>query len=264
MRDVVATAPIGKLGGAGLPRVAPMREIVGSDELKNARIREADLSGMQIRGVNLSNVTIADAWLFNTDISGTIDGLTVNGVDVGPLVEAELDRRHPERTRLRPTDVDGVREALDVVDEMWAPTIERARRLPAERLHRRIGDEYSFVETLRHLLFATDAWLIRMVLRVPDAYHEWAVPPDLPPGAPPDTGPPLDAVLEVRAERAGRLRDWLTTAGGADLSAMVWAPDATGHPQGSHRVLDCFLVVLHEEWEHRLYAERDLAVLEAS
>lgn len=41
----------------------------------------------------------------------------------------ELDRRHPERTKLRPTDVAGLQQAFDVVEEMWAPTIERARRL---------------------------------------------------------------------------------------------------------------------------------------
>lgn len=239
-----------------------MREFIRTDELKDARIRDSDLSGAQLRGVNLSNVTIADAWLFNTDISGMIGGLRVNGVEVAPLVEAELDRRHPERTKLRPTDVDGLRAAFDVVEEMWAPTIGRARRLPPQKLHERVDGEYSFVETLRHLVFATDAWLTRMVLRVPNAYHEWAVPPDLPPDAPPDTGPGLDPVLEVRAGRTARLRGYLASATQDDLSATVSAPDSTGHPQGTHRVLDCFRVVLDEEWWHHQYATRDLDVLE--
>lgn len=239
-----------------------MREFIGTNELKNARIRDSDVSGAQFRGVNLSNVTITDSWLFNTDISGMIGGLTINGVAVEPLIEAELDRRHPERTKLRPTDVDGLRTAFDVAEDMWAQTIERARRLPQAKLHERVGGEYSFVETLRHLIFATDSWLTRLVLRVPNAYHEWAVPPDLPPDAPPDTGPELDDVLEIRAERLARLRDYLSTATQADLSAMVSAPDPTGHPQGTHRVLDCFGVVLREEWWHNRYATRDLAVLE--
>jgi hypothetical protein len=239
-----------------------MREIAGSDELKDARIRDSDLSGAQLRGINFSNVTITDSWLFNTDISGMIGGLKINGVLVEPLIEAELDRRHPERTKLRPSDVDGLRAAFDVVDEIWAPTIERARRLQQEKLHERVGGEYSFVETLRHLLFATDAWLVRMVLRVPNAYHEWGVTPDLPPDAPPDTGPELDAVLEVRAERLARIRDYLSSATQADLTSMVTPPDPTGHPQGNHRVLDCFHVVLREEWWHNQYATRDLAVLQ--
>jgi len=33
-------------------------------------------------------------------------------------------------------------------------------------------------------------------------------------------------------------------------------------PPVSFPVRECLLVVLNEEWEHRLYAERDLAVLE--
>ena len=102
------------------------------------------------------------------------------------------------------------------------------------------------------------------MLRVPDAYHEWAVPPDLPPDAPPDTGPGLDSVLEVRAERMGRIRDYLSSATDADLAAVHAAPDPTGHPQGKHKVLDCFGVVLNEEWWHHQYATRDLAVLEGS
>jgi uncharacterized damage-inducible protein DinB len=177
-------------------------------------------------------------------------------------VRDELDRRHPERTKLRPTDVSGLRQAFDVVEEMWARTIERARRLPPPKLHERVDGEYSFVETLRHLLFAWDAWLTRMVLRVPDAYHEWSVPPDLPADAPPDTGPDLDPVLEVRAERSARIRDYLSRATAADLTSVVSPPDPSGHPQGDHRVLYCFRVVLNEEWWHHRYAARDLAVLE--
>lgn len=239
-----------------------MREFIGTDELKNARIRDSDLSGAQLRGVNFSNVTITDAWLFNTDISGAIGGLKINGVAVEPLIQAELDRRHPERTKLRPKDVAGLRAAFDVVEEMWAATVERARKLPEEKLHERVNGEYSFVETLRHLIFATDAWLIRMVLQVPNAFHECAVPPDLPPDAPPDTGPRLDEVLEVRSERLARIRDYLSTATQDDLAGMVSAPDPKGHPQGTHRVMDCFGVVLNEEWWHNQYATRDLAVLE--
>lgn len=229
-----------------------VREFIGTNELKGARIRSCDLSG----------ITITDCRLHDADVSGDITGMKLNGVEVGPLVEAELDRRHPERTRLRPGDVAGLIAAFDAVDELWAPTIERARRLPAAKVHERVGGEYSFVETLRHLLFATDAWLTRMVLRVPNAYHEWAVPPDLPLDAPPDSGPSLDEVLSVRAERSTRVRAYLADATDADLAIRVAPPDPSGHPQGSHRVLDCFLVVLDEEWWHHRYATRDLAVLE--
>ena len=34
-------------------------------------------------------------------------------------------------------------------------------------------------------------------------------------------------------------------------------------PSRSFPVRECLLCILNEEWEHRLYAERDLAALEA-
>jgi len=40
--------------------------------------------------------------------------------------------------------------------------------------------------------------------------------------------------------------------------------EGPGWPESrSYPVRECLLVVLNEEWEHRLYAERDLALLEA-
>jgi len=239
-----------------------MREFIETDELRNARFREVDLSGAEFRSVDLSNAKIVDAWLFNAEIMGRVEGLKINEVDVEPLIEAELDRRYPERTKLRPTDVAGLRVAFDTLEDLWAGTIRRARRLPAAALHERVNGEYSFVETQRHLVYGMDAWLTRMVLRVPNAYHEWGVPPGLPDVAPPGEGPGLGEVLDVRAERLQRVRDWLATAKDADLETIVDPPDPTGHPQESRSIMRCFGVVLREEWWHHRYATRDLEVLE--
>jgi hypothetical protein len=187
-------------------------------------------------------------------------------------VRDELDRRYPERIKLRPTDVAGLQQAFDVLEEMWAPTIERALRLPTTKLHDRVNGEYSFVETFRHLLFAWDAWL-RGVLRVPDGYHEWAVPPELPADAgrtvmwkmgtgwssSSDAGPDLDPVLEVRAERWARVRDYLSDATSEDLKSPGAPPP--WYPQECS-VLYCFRVVINDEWWHHRYATRDLDVLE--
>lgn len=174
----------------------------------------------------------------------------------------ELDRLHPERTVLRPDDLAGVRRAMDLVEEMWAPTVASARALPPAVLHVRIGGEYSFVETLRHLLFAGDAWLHRMVLDVSDPFHPWGVPPDLPADAPPDTGPGLEEVLRVREERAARIRAHLDTMSESDLQVRVggpWDPPDLPHEHRA-RVIDCFRVVFREEWWHHKFAVRDLAV----
>ena len=48
------------------------------------------------------------------------------------------------------------------------------------------------------------------------------------------------------------------------LSADTEPVDAPGWPPPrSFPVRECLLIVLNEEWLHRLFAERDLAVLEA-
>ena len=179
-------------------------------------------------------------------------------------LRGELDRLHPERVRLRPRDLVGVRAAMDVVDEMWAPTLARARRLPREKLHERIEGEYSFVETLRHLLFAGDAWLQRMVLGVPDPFHQWGVPPNLAADAPPDTGPELEEVVSVRKARARGVRAHLATMSDDDLRVRVggpWDPPDLS-PERRARVIDCFCVIFREEWWHHRFATRDLAVIE--
>jgi hypothetical protein len=70
---------------------------------------------------------IRDAAVVNVDISGKIRNLRVNGIDVAPLVEAELNRRYPDRVKIRPADADGFREAWDIL-ERRAPRGRRWRR----------------------------------------------------------------------------------------------------------------------------------------
>ena len=164
---------------------------------------------------------------------------------------------------MRPSDADEVICSFDAVDAMWMPTIARARALPAESLHHRVNGEYSFVETLRHLVFATDAWLMRVALRASDEYHAWGMPPDLAPDAPLDTGPDLDPVLDLRAGQHAAVREHLARSSADDIRRPVAARDPTRFPQGSHRPIDCYRLVLREEWWHHRYADRDLTVVEA-
>jgi hypothetical protein len=168
---------------------------------------------------------------------------------------------------MRPTDPAGFRAAWDVVERLWGDTVERARRLDPALLHESVAGEWSFVETLRHLVFATDAWVRRAILGDPAPWH----PLDLPwdemldtSGVPRDRAarPSLDEVLELRRDRMStvrRLVDGLTEQSLAGHTEPVEGP---GWPQPrAYPVRDCLLTVLNEEWEHRLYAERDLDVL---
>lgn len=247
--------------------VTAMTEFFRQD-LSGARFEEVDFSRAWFRNVYFVGTTLRGAWFDDVDIDGEIRNLRINGVDVGPLVEAELDRRHPERTKLRPTDADGFREAWTIIERAWSPTVERARALPPALLHERVHDEWSFIETLRHLLLATDAWLLRAFLGRPDPYTPLDLPhtemePD--PSVPndPDARPSLDDVLALRAERMSIVRETL-----AGLTDTVLAGDtdpipAPGYPAaGTYPVSRCLRAVLSEEWLHRLFAERDLGVLE--
>ena len=168
---------------------------------------------------------------------------------------------------MRPTDADGFREAWDILERLWQHTVERARGMPPEVLHQRVDGEWSFIETLRHLVFATDAWVNRAVLGAPSPWHPLDLPHDeMPdePGVPRDRGarPSLDEVLALRADRMATVRQVLADLTDERLAGMTEPVMEPGYPESeSFAVRRCLQAILSEEWEHRLYAERDLDVL---
>lgn len=234
--------------------------------LRDAVLREVDLSGTRVRAAYLDGVRMTGVEVPDLEIHGEISRLVVNGVDVTAHVEAELDRRMPERALMRPATADGFREAFDVVDRLWSATLDRARTLPQERLHERVDEEWSFVETLRHLGFAHACWVGGVVLADPSPWHPLDLPWDEAPevdGVPwdRDARPALDDVLAVRAERRATVAGVLADLDDAGLARPVSSATAFLSDAEGLDVAQCLRVVLHEEWEHRLYAERDLAVL---
>ncbi|MET8836796.1 DinB family protein [Micromonospora sp. NPDC004540] len=238
-------------------------------DLSGAQLRVVDLSGARFRGVDLRGVTMRGVELVGVDIHGEVEGLTINGVDVGPLIEAELDRRYPDRARMRPTDPAGFREAWDVLERLWDGTVERAGRLRPELLHESVDGEWSFVETLRHLVFATDSWVRRVILGDPSPWDPldlpWDEMPDLP-GVPRDRAarPSLDVVLALRRDRMSTVRQVIEGLTDESLAGRTDPVAGAGWPEPrSYPVRECLLIVLNEEWEHRLYAQRDLDALEA-
>src|ERR1017187_4486743 len=184
-------------------------------DLSGAQLRAVDLTCARVRGVDLSGVVMRGVDLLDVDIHGEIENLTINGVDIGPLVNAELNRRYPDRAKMRPADPAGFGEAWDVLERLWGESVERARRLPPELLHESVDGEWSFIETLRHLVFATDAWIRRAILGDPSPWDALDLPWDEMPDKP---GVPRD-------------RD----------------------ARRSYPVRECLLCILNEEWEHRLY-----------
>jgi uncharacterized protein YjbI with pentapeptide repeats len=99
--------------------------------LAAARFREVDLSGARFHNVNISGVVIRGAWFVDVEMSGDVENVILNGVDVAPPVEAELDMRHPDGAKMRPTDAAGYCEAWEFLERARPPP--PARGTPRER-----------------------------------------------------------------------------------------------------------------------------------
>jgi hypothetical protein len=233
------------------------------------RVDDLDLSGVHLHGTNLEGARLTETYLMDADISGDIEGLRLNGVEVEPLVRAELDRLYPDRVKLRASDVAGLREAWSMVERLWAATTERALGLPEAVQRERVGGEWSIVETLRHLVFATDCWLFRAIRLEPGPYQPWGLPwsgagPEFTRAVGVDTSasPSLKEVMPVRRHHQQAVRETLENLTDAGLAEVRAAPDSPGHPTGEHSVLQCLHVLLNEEWEHHRYTVRDLDVLD--
>jgi hypothetical protein len=221
--------------------------------LRDARMKGVDLTGVQMRGVELVDV----------EIHGELQNVVVNGVDIAPLVEAELNRRMPERAKMRPDDSDGFREAWAILERLWQDTVARAMTFPAAALHQNVDDEWSFIQTLRHLNFAAAAWVGRMVLGNPSPWHPLDLPWDEAPGwngIPWDreARPSLDEVLTVRRDRRAMVRRLLESLTDEHLAGNVTCSEPGWPRLEDFPIKECLLIVLNEEWQHRLYAERDL------
>ena len=234
---------------------------VGAD-LRGARFVGTDLSGVVMRGVQIERADIDAPWLFDGD-----GFLRVNGVDLRPFVEAELNRRFPGRADRRAADPDGLRAAWATLERTWAATLARAAAMPEGTVDVSVDGEWSFAQTLRHLVLATDMWLRKAILEIDLPFHPIGQVDDGSAGEPglatatfTATTPSYADVLEVRAGRVAMVRAFLATVTAEQLATTRNNPHA---PEYSETVLSCLHVILDEEWEHHRYAVRDLDAIEA-
>lgn len=238
---------------------------------RGARLTGVDFTGAKLRECDLRQVKIADSWLIDVNMSGLVSNLVVNDVDVTAFVAGELDRRHPERVQLRAVRTAGDYRAMwATIERLWSGTVARAGRLPEAALSLRVDDEWSFIETLRHLVFATDAWAGRAILGEPMPYHRLGLPqPGYPAAAAAALGidlgarPSLAEVNEVRAGRMALVRGIIAGLTDASLERVCQQLPSPQHPDETSSVGRCLRVIMNEECEHRRYAVRDLAALEA-
>ena len=122
-------------------------------------MRDVDLSGARVRASLLQGCRLSGVELVDVEIRGELQNVVVNGVDIAPLIDAELNRRTPDRAKMRPDDSAGFREVWAVLERLWKGTLARARTFPEAELHSSVDEEWSFIQTLRHLNFASAAWV---------------------------------------------------------------------------------------------------------
>jgi hypothetical protein len=234
-------------------------KFIGAD-LRGARFVESDMSEVVMRGVQVDGADIDAPWLSDGD-----SFLRINGVNVIPFVEAELNRRFPGRADRAAVDRDGLRAAWAALERAWAATLARVATMPAGTVDISVGGEWSFAQTLRHLILATDMWLGRAILEIEQPFH----PIGLKDTSTEEDGvdatifateiPSYAEVLEARVGRVAMVRDFLATATPDVLAAARKNPH---EPERHETTLSCLHVILEEEWEHHRYAVRDLDAIE--
>lgn len=252
----------------------PHRFSGGGEEttrFRAATFKVADLTGARFVDCDLTGVKIVDGCLVDVDVSGYVERLVVNGIDVTAYVDAELDRLHPERVQLRElADADGFRAMWHTVERLWADATTRAERLREAVRHERVAGEWSFTETMRHLVFITDAWLSRPVLDQERPYDPLGLPQSWYADADAaalgiDLGaqPSYAEVLQLRADRIALVRRTVGELTDAGLGRACTRTPAPGYPEEPRVVAECLAVLMEEEIEHYRFATRDLSKLEA-
>ena len=240
-------------------------------DLKGSRFTHVDLSESRFHDLAMRDVRITGAWIQDLVIEAEIEGsLLVNGIDVLPHVEEALNAKHPGRETVfavRDGDADSFRAAWAIDERVWEETVERARRLPEEsstsgstasgRSSRRCATSCSpptrgsggrcrgpvALRPARSpvLRDGRDPGRPERHRRAPVA-RRGARAPCRPHGQR-ERGPRRPDRRAARGDDRG---------GGAD-----------GYPESeSFPVRRCLGAIVIEEWEHHLFANRDLAVLE--
>ena len=254
------------LSDSSFEKVRLQRATFRDVSLAEASFTDVDLSGVRIHAAWLDKVRMTGVEVPDLEIDGEIGRLVVNGVEVGPLVEAELDRRHPERcgdaTDHRRRLPRGLRDPRPALGRDARP---RAGAAP-EQLHEQVDGEWSFIQTLRHLGFAHACWISGVVYGFPSPWHPLDLPWDEAPvheGVPWErrARPEMHEVLALRRQRRATVAELLERMDDVGLARQVTSATPFVQDVPDLTVGHCLRVVLNEEWQHRLYAERDLAKL---
>ena len=242
-----------------------------TDEFREATFEVRDLRGARFVDCDFSGVRAVSGTFADVELSGWVQHLVVNGVDVTGYVEAELDRRHPERVQLRNLQgPDDFRAMWATIGTLWYDLADRVAGSPDGTAEARVDGEWSYAQTLRHLIWVTDGWAARTILDQERPYHRLGLPQDWFPssdagalGIAVDSEPSLEEIVEARTIRMAQIQDIVDGLSGAELGRAVTRTPGPHYPDEPRTVAECLWVVMEEECDHYRYAVRDLDRLAA-
>lgn len=241
--------------------------------LTNSQFEQVRFDGSRFQNISWHDVTMNSVELVNVEIGGDIWNLTINGVDIGPLIDAELNRRDPDRhlvfQELREQrSAEDYRKGWRIVERRWTDLIDRVRALPEGSEHRSVDGEWSLVQTLRHISYAVAAWIERVAMGVEDPFVDTDLPWDEAPAEIPrkvdrDARVALDEAVGQWRHRQQTVREFLDSLTDADLERTVSTTGAIWPQVTDFPLAEAVHIAVTEVWQHHDFAQRDLHAIEA-
>jgi hypothetical protein len=159
-----------------------------------------------------------------------------------------------------PADVDAARSSVLSVTEALEATMARASSFSVEELNRRVDDEWSTVESIRHIVFVIDVWLGKAINGADDPFHPIGIPPHFVPRVLPgssidaDASPTFDEGCEVLRGRLATLASFVDGLTDDGLARKIGTHAGT--------VAGGLGVIFDELTYHDMFINRDLTKIE--
>jgi hypothetical protein len=159
-----------------------------------------------------------------------------------------------------PADPAAARVSVAEVTRLLEATVARASTLSEADRNQRVNDDWSTVESIRHVVFVIDVWVGKLIKGEDDPFHPIGLPPHFVPAKPPgssvdpDARPTFDEARDVLRGRLASLGAFVTSLDQADLD----------RPNDTHAktVAGALGVVFDELTYHDGFINRDLDVIE--
>jgi hypothetical protein len=158
--------------------------------------------------------------------------------------------------------IDAAHESMTAVTERLEATMRRASSFSEDERGQRVNDEWSTVESLRHITFVIDVWLSKQIRGEEDPFHPIGLPPHfMPPKLPgssidPEARPTFEEACDVLRGRLSNVQSYVD-----DLTQEELDRPNASHAKTSAGALSIIFVELNA---HDHFINRDLDSIELS